>query len=45
MTQIINLDELTDNGRVHNLSGRALGESARAWAQIDKLDAGKDGHN
>tara|TARA_R110002072_G_scaffold43746_3_gene122935 strand:+ start:2458 stop:2781 length:324 start_codon:yes stop_codon:yes gene_type:complete len=38
MATTINLDELTDGGRVHNLSGRPLGERSREWANIEGLD-------
>ena len=35
----IDLTPLTDNGRIHNLSGKAKGQDARAALKIDKYDA------
>lgn len=36
--RIIDLDHLTDQGKVHNLAGRERGENARAHFDLDNLD-------
>jgi hypothetical protein len=36
---MIDLAELTGNGRVHNLSGRLRGQAARQMFRLDELDA------
>ena len=38
----IDLAPLTDHGRVHNLSGKAKGQDARAALNIDKFDQAPD---
>lgn len=38
MVMKIDLDELTQGGRVHNLSGRPLGEQSRNWAKVEAMD-------
>lgn len=35
---MINLADLTDGGRVHNLAGKERGESARRQLRLDELD-------
>jgi hypothetical protein len=35
----IDLTPLTDNGRIHNLSGKAKGQDARAALRVDNFDA------
>lgn len=34
----VNLEELTDRGRLHNLSGKERGEQARSHFNLDSLD-------
>lgn len=39
---MINLDVLTENGKVHNLSGHDRGLAARREFALDRYDAGSD---
>lgn len=41
-TQVLNLDVLTDNGRVKNLAGKERGQAARQQLKIDELDTSPD---